>query len=38
MQGYVNNSVVEIWTSLVPTDQSGETINIQHIHVNDTSD
>lgn len=38
MQGYVNNSVVEIWTSLVPTDNAGETVNIMHIHVNDTSD
>ena len=30
--------MVEIWTSLVTTDQAGETVNIAHIHVNDTSD
>ena len=38
MQGYVTNSVVEIWTSLIDTDAAGETVNILHIHVNDTSD
>ena len=34
LQGYVPGTVMEIWTQLV----DGETLNIVHLHVNDTSD
>lgn len=37
-QGYVNGSIIEIWTQVDPSDQALETLNIVHIHVNDTSD
>lgn len=36
--GYVEGSTVDIWTQIDPTDQAFETLNILHIHVNDTSD
>ena len=34
LQGYVPGTVVEIWTEQI----DGETLNIVHLHVNDTSD
>jgi hypothetical protein len=37
-EGYVENSVVDIWTEVDFTDPSEETINILHIHINDTSE
>lgn len=36
--GYVNGSTVEIWTQVDQSDAALETLNILHIHVNDTSD
>lgn len=36
--GYVANSAVEVWTEADGSDLAGETINILHLHVNDTSD
>ena len=38
LDGYVQNSNIEVWTQIDPTDIAQETINIIHIHVNDTSD
>ena len=37
-QGYVANSVIDIWTETDPSDQALETLNIFHLHVNDTSE
>ena len=36
--GYVTGSVLDIWTQAVPTDPALETLNIFHLHLNDTSD
>jgi len=33
-RGYVPNSIMEIWTEVI----DHQTLNIVHIHVNDTSD
>lgn len=38
IHGYVANSVIEIWTEADLTDQALETLNIFHLHVNDTSE
>lgn len=38
LDGYVEGSVLDVWTQLDPFDKAGETVNIMHIHVNDTSE